>query len=473
MRIRLLALALGVMFLGACNDATRPDLNDPSASDYSNITSLGQIQTLAAGILVYDRGAIGTEVLRNEIIGRDAYNLPVSEPRWVTELLGPQIDPGGFNGTATWPYASVREANIGIDGVQAAATSVMTDEQKNSTIGFLRTWKALSLLRAIETRDTAGAPTLVDIDPTGPLAPLNCKGDVLAYIAAQLDSGYAELQNGGSAFPFNFPTGFEGFDDPAGFAQFNRALAAKTDIYLAFRDYASPDGTIPGTIDASWLTAAQSALDASFLNVAANDTAALDVGPEFDYSTASGDATNGLYGDPASTTLRANPRVAAEAVANDRRVAEKTVTTTLETLAGVSSDLGFIVYPTPTSPSPIITNKELIAMQAEVYWGQGNLTQALATSNILRTVDGGLAASTASGSAAILNEILYEKRYSLLFISGDRWVDARLFGKLNGQDPPDGIGMENGNPPLWSQPIPQPEANARNGDLSKAACTVT
>ncbi len=473
MRIRLLALALGVMFVGACTDTTRPDLNNPSASDYSNITSLGQVQTLALGVLVYDRGEITTEILRNEIIGRDAYNLPVSEPRWVTELLGPRIDPGGFNGSATWPYASIRETNIGIDGVQNAAASVMTDEQKNATIGFLRTWKAMSLLRAIETRDTAGAPTLVDIDPTGPLAPINCKGDVLAYISAQLDSGYAELGNGGTSFPFTLPGGFEGFDDPPGFAMFNRGLAAKVDIYLAFRDYASPDGSIPATIDATWLTAASNALDVSFMNTSAADTTALNAGPQFEYSTASGDLTNGLFGDPASTTLRANPRVVSEAAPGDRRVARKVVTTADLTLSGVSSDEAFIVYPQPITPSRIITNKELIAMKAEVLWGQGQLGPALALANVLRTVDGGLAASAASGSDAVLNEILYEKRYSLLFESPDRWVDARLFGKLNGSNPPVGIGTENGNAPLWSQPIPQAEADARNKNLSKAACTVT
>ena len=473
MRIRFLALALGVTFLGACKDATRPDLNDPSASDFSKITDLTQVQTLVTGVLAYDRGAIGTEILRNEIIARDAYNLPAAEPRWVTELLGPRIDPGGFNGTATWPYASIRENNIGIDGVEAAASNVLSDGQNNGILVFLLTWKAMSFLRAIETRDTAGAPINVDIDPTGPLAPINCKGDVLAYIAAQLDSGYTELTSGDVSFPFTLPTGFEGFDDPAGFATFNRALAAKVDIYLAFRDYASPDGSIPGTIDATWLDAATAAINASFIDTTATSQADLNAGPQFTFSTASGDATNGLFADPTSTDLRTNPRVANDAAPGDQRVARKVIATANQTLAGVSSDITFNIYTTPTTPISILTNKELIAMKAEIDWGKGALPQALALANVLRVHDGGLAASTVTSSQDVLDEILYEKRYSLLFESPDRWVDARMFGKLNGSNPPVGLGMENNNAPLWSQPIPQAEADARNGDLSKASCSVT
>jgi hypothetical protein len=471
MRTRLIVFALGLTFIGACQDPSRPDLNNPSVSDYSNITDLSQVSVLATGMVGYDRGTIGGEIQRAEIIGRDAYNLPVSEPRWVSQLLGPSIDPGGFNGTATWPYQPIRQANTGIHGVEAADASVMTDEQKNSTIGFLRTFKALSYLRAIEMRDTAGAPINVDIEPTGPVAPLSCKNDVLAYIVSLLDSANADLAAGGAEFPFALPAGFEGFDDPAGFAMFNRALAAKANIYLAFRNYAPPGGTPGGTPDATYLTAATAALNASFMDTTASTIAELDAGPQHTYSTASGDATNGLFGVPASTTTRVNPRVVTEADPGDDRL-RKVLTTTNLTLSGVSSDLAFDIYEDPTSPLTIISNKELILLKAEVDWGQGHNAEALALANVVRTVDGGLAASTVSGADNVLDQILYEKRYSLLYQSPARWIDARLFGKLNGDNPPDGLGMENGFAPLWNLPIPQPEVDARGGDTSKQ-CTLT
>jgi hypothetical protein len=459
-----MAFALGVVFIAACSDPSRPDLNNPSVSDYSNITSVSQVAALATGLLGYDRAAHTSEILRAEVIGRDAYNLPVAEPRWVSDLLGPSIDPGGFNGTSNWPYQPIRQANIGIHGVEAAEASVMTDEQKNATLGFLKTFKAMAYLHAIETRDTAGAPVNVDIEPTGPVAPLNCEGDVLSYIAALLDSANTDLQAGGAAFPFVLPAGFAGFDDPAGFATFNRGLAAKVYVYLGFLNYAPAGGSAGGPIDQGALDKALAALDASFIDEGASTEAALNAGPAHTYSTASGDATNALYGDPAATDFRVNPRVVEEANPGDARVTRKVVKTSELSLSGVGSDWAFTMYPTPTTPVRILTNKELILIKAEALWGKGQYPQALALANIVRTVDGGLTASSASGAENVLNQILYEKRYSLLWESPSRWIDARMFGKLNGSEPPAGLGMENGNAPLWNIPLPQPEVDARGGD---------
>ncbi|HEY9428425.1 MAG TPA: hypothetical protein VIR34_14820 [Gemmatimonadaceae bacterium] len=466
MRTRIIAFALGVVFIAACEDPSRPDLNNPSVSDYSNITSVSQVAALATGLLGYDRAANTSEILRAEIMGRDGYNLPVSEPRWVSDLLGPNIDPGGFNGTSNWPFQPIRQANIGIHGVEAADASVLTDEQKNATLGFIKTFKALEFMRAIETRDTAGVPINVDIEPTGPVAPLNCKPDVLKYIADLLDEANTNLQAGGAAFPFPLPAGFAGFDDPAGFAKFNRGLAAKAYVYLGFVDYAPPGGSAGGPINQDALSKASAALDASFLDAGASTIAALDAGPQHEYSTASGDATNALYGDPAATDFRANARVVSEADAGDDRLRKLTKTTEL-TLTGVGSDWAYNIYPTPTTPVRLLTNKELIALKAEVLWGQGDYPGALALANVLRTVDGGLSAASVSGADAVLNQILYEKRYSLLWESPSRWVDARMFGKLNGSNPPAGLGMEFENAPLWNIPLPQPEVDARGGDLSK------
>ncbi|HTE47756.1 MAG TPA: hypothetical protein VK636_21110, partial [Gemmatimonadaceae bacterium] len=133
MRISYLAVLLGVLGLGACKDATRPDLNNPGVSDFSTITDLSQVQALATGALDGDRTQIGNWVLFGETIGRDGYRLTGSEPRFVTELLGPSIDNSDFLGAALWPYAAVRLTNIGISGVSNAPTTVMTVEQQQAT----------------------------------------------------------------------------------------------------------------------------------------------------------------------------------------------------------------------------------------------------------------------------------------------------------------------------------------------------
>ena len=362
MRISQMAFLLGVLGLGACKDATRPDLNNPGVTDFSTITDLSQVQALATGALNGDRAQIGNWILYGETIGRDGYRLTGSEPRFVTELLGSAINSSDFLGGALWPYAAVRLTNIGINGVNNAPTSVLSTEQQQATLGYLRTIKALLYLRIVEVRDTAGAPINVDIPATDPPAPLSCASDIHLYIAALLDSAATNLSAGGGSFPFTLPPGFAGFDDPAGFLTFNRGLAAKNDIYIAFRDYAAS-----GTIDNAALTAASTALAGSFEDQLGD----LNAGPAHNYSTNSGDATNPLFEDPGSTVFRANPRVVAEADAGDDRVAAKIQTSTPITQSDLTSSIIYVVYSSPSSPIKILTNKELILMNAEVEWGLG------------------------------------------------------------------------------------------------------
>ncbi|MGH7647415.1 MAG: hypothetical protein ACREND_04820, partial [Gemmatimonadaceae bacterium] len=93
--------------------------------------------------------------------------------------------------------------------------------------------------------------------------------------------------------------------------------------------------------------------------------------------------------------------------------------------------------------------------------GQGSLPEALTLANFVRHNDGGLTDKSLSSSSDILNQILYEKRFSLLWQSGDRWLDSRMFGKLNGSNPPAGVGTENAVGPIQNLPLPQPESDAR------------
>jgi len=239
MSIRHVALALAALVVGACDLPNDPNLNNPSVTDFSTIADLPHLQALVTGVLRGDRVQNENEIIYGETLGRDAMRLTGSEPRFVTELLGPSsIDPSDFLGGALWPYAVVRLANIGLHGISGAPATLLDAQGKPATLGFVQTIKALVVLRVIEMHDTTGAPVDVDIDPTGPLAPLRCKNDVLAYVAALLDTAAANLAAGGSSFPFALPDGFSGFDTPASFRTFNRGLAAKVDVYLAFRGYA-------------------------------------------------------------------------------------------------------------------------------------------------------------------------------------------------------------------------------------------
>jgi hypothetical protein len=464
MRTRHVALLLGALAVGGCSLPNDPNLNGPSVTDYTTITNLAQVQTLTTGVLRGDRIVAEQQIYFGEIVGRDAFILTASEFRYETELLGPSIDPAGFIGARMWPYGTVRLASIGFGGVSAAPSNVLNAADKASTLGFLQTQKALEYLRMEEMRDSAGVAIVTDTNPLGPLAPLSCKHDVLNYIAALLDSGATNLAAGGATFPFSLPAGFAGFDAPATYRTFNRGLAAKVQVYLAFRNYASA-----GTIDAAALAAAQAALTASFMDT----TQSLDLGPSHTYSTSTGDATNSLFDtDTSGTTYRANPRVRAEADANDARVARKTAVSSTVTVSGETSNLVFTLYLSPTTPTKILSNKELILLQAEVNWGSGLNAPALALADFIRRTDGNLLTdtTTVTNAASVLNRILYEKRYSLLWQSADRFLDARQFGKLNGSNPPAGVGLERTYAPLYNWPLPANEQNARNGVLTKQ-CT--
>ncbi|HVH67589.1 MAG TPA: hypothetical protein VM716_06950 [Gemmatimonadales bacterium] len=470
MKTTYFALAIAGLAVAACNEPNEPNLNGPNVSDFSTITTLAQVQDLVTGVLRGDRVQAENEIIEGEIMGRDLFNLTSSEFRWETQLLGPGIDPSGFLGNRIWPFANIRLANIGISGVSAAAASLLNAQDKPATLGFLRTIKGLEYLRAVETRDTAGAPIDVGADPLAPPAPLRCKHDVLNYIAALLDSGAVNLAAGGSSFPFTVPADFVGFDSPAGFLTFNRALAAKTFVYLAFRNYAS--GGIPDVVA---LDSANAALAGSFMVAS---SALLNLGPAHDYSTSTGDAQNTLFsGSPSNTTYFVNPLVLSEADPGDLRVKQKTDSAqSPTTVAGAASNgTVYLLYLSPTSPTKIITNKELLLLQAEVNWGLGGLandTKALAEADSVRKWDGGLATDTTAATdvPGILNRILYEKRYSLLFQGADRWLDARLFGKLNGARPPAGIDSVRAYPPVQNVPLPFNEQSARGGNLAQT-CT--
>jgi hypothetical protein len=454
-RPRAAAIAAALLLTAACEQPTVPFYNNPSEEEFTTITSLSQVQALVTGLLAGDRGSIGTQIMYSETMGRDILRLDNAEPRYITELLGTTVDPSNFLGGSVWPYSTIRLADVTIKGTAAANASVLTDAGKKATAGFAQTIKALEYIRVIETRDSLGAPLGTDL-PNGELAAIRCKPAVLDGIAAILDSAAVALAAGGTSFPFTLPSGFAGFTTPANFLKVNRALAAKVDIYRAFQSYAKTQAVFQPALDS-----ASAALAASFLSLTPSQ---LDLGPMHVYSTTTGDAVNPLYQDPASTIFRANPRVTAEAEAGDERVARATTTGTTKSLGGVGSNVLLTGYASNVSPIPIITNKELILMRAEVQWGRGatGLPAAMSDVNFIRQNDAGLAPLVITNSDDVLTQILKEKRYSLLFKSPARWIDARLFGRLVGE-PPFGVGAERGNAPLAALPIPASEAAGRNG----------
>ncbi|HZS62432.1 MAG TPA: RagB/SusD family nutrient uptake outer membrane protein [Gemmatimonadaceae bacterium] len=411
--LRAAALLLVVPFMG-CSNLTVPDLNNSSISEYQSHPSAAGADAIADGLLRGARDCTWFLIRTLGVFGREGYSLNVAQGDLPTYLIGP-LSPGDFLVSGTWnqQYADLRAANILLDGLPNVTD--LTAPQKEAMTGFVQTMEAFDLSQLAATRDTFGIPIAVDIDPTGALAPIAPKAQVYAHIYHLLDSAEAHLQNGGGVFPFPMPNGFSGFDTPTTFVRFNRALRARVDITLS--DYNS----------------ALTDLAASFLNT----SAPLSLGPVFEFSTNAGDEVNPLF----NPTLYAHPRLwteaqhqAADTSKLDARALAKIDTVPVNTLEGVSSNLAFTLYNASNSPIPVIRNEELILMRAEANFGLGNKTTALSDINLIRTSSGGLAPlplSFASGAdSTMLNEILYEKRYSLVWEGGHTWLDMRHYGLL-------------------------------------------
>ena len=90
------------------------------------------------------------------------------------------------------------------------------------------------------------------------------------------------------------------------------------------------------------------------------------------------------------------------------------------------------MYGSNTSFATIIRNEELVLMYAEAnvqLGGALNVTNAIAAINSIRNTYGLPNYGGAVTTAALINEILNQRRYSLFF-EGHRWFDMRRYGKL-------------------------------------------
>lgn len=456
MRMRSVALLGALMFsVIGCNTEKLnvPNYNSPSVDALSKDPN--GIQLLATGILVSERGALAGYNRDVGIFGREVYNYFTTDARNVSNYLvglaSPQrLDPGGFaSGNWAGRYQNMKNA---LSIVDAANASTLSASQKSAVEGWAKTWYALDLLYLIATRDSIGVPTEIPTTPSSP-APFVARAQVYQRIIATLDTAKAKLAGGGAAFPFVMHSGFAGFDTPASFLKFSRAIAAKANVIY---------GSL-GCGNACY-NAALAALNESFISTTAT-MASLNSGPQHIFSTATGDGTNAnsfaqqnfIYAHKQAVTVAQNQ---ADGVTPDDRVTRKLVKLATPVFpplnTNIAAEYRFDIWQTPSTPAAIIRNEELLLLRAEANWALGNTSAALADLNIVRTTSGKLAplASLASGAAG-LDAIMYEKHQSLLF-EGSRWVDMRRWGRLS-QLPIDTPGQFVAK----VMPIPQAECDAR------------
>jgi hypothetical protein len=447
MTLRRIVLLAAVLGMGACSFdlATNPNSPDPIGEDPTK----GEVGAAANGMLVGLRDDIQDFALDVGILGREALRIDGSDPRWIGELLIGRLDPGGdpFGGDH-WieEYSVIREGNLILAALPTATQ--LTEEEVSATSGYAKTLQALAFLLVLDTHTEDSIPIAIPLDVTAPPAPFVTNAAAWAHVITLLEEGNTELAAGGGAFPFTLPEGFTGFNTPATFATFNRALRARVAAYR--QDWA-------GVL---------TALAGSFLNTASS----LQLGVYMNYGTGPGDFPNPLVPQTvenfAHDSLVALAQLQADGVTLDQRLVTKTAPKSSLSSNGFSSSLGFIRYPSPSSPVPIIKNEELVLLRAEANINLSDLTTALTDINLVRTTSGGLDPLVSLGTPEqAIDELLYNRLFSLLYEGGHRWIDLRRYGRLaleptgdipRSRNPADGAEVV-----FQTYPIPRDEVLAR------------
>jgi hypothetical protein len=114
----------------------------------------------------------------------------------------------------------------------------------------------------------------------------------------------------------------------------------------------------------------------------------------------------------------------------DLRASSKAQVANTVTLQGVTSNVKITAYASQNANVPIIRNEELVLIRAEANIASGNRAAAITDLNYVRVNSGGLAALPSDYSGDLVTELLYNRRYSLFFEYGHRWVDMRRYGRL-------------------------------------------
>ena len=191
-----------------------------------------QLQTIVTGSEDLLRQEIGFYYDVTSIVGREYYFFTGSDPRYTGEVLGKgeaSLDPAGFYGTRPYygRYRNVKNLNVLIEAAQNSSS--ITAEELNGYLGFAKTFQAYEMHLAANLQYQNGIRTDVsDIDNLGPFVGYD---EALTNIQNLLNDGLGNLNSAGAAFAFTLSSPMAGFDTPATFAQFNRALAARIALY--------------------------------------------------------------------------------------------------------------------------------------------------------------------------------------------------------------------------------------------------
>lgn len=428
-------ITFSMLFFYSCEFEDQVDPNNPNLQQYNQDATVNELNNIVVGMESGMRNGLTLYVTSTGTIARELY-LFNADPRNTEDLLGKnggQLDNNVFylNGPYNGSYTNVKNANILLNALDN--TEFVSDQEKNGYRGFANTVIALQELRVLNMLDENGIR--IDVADPDNLGPFVSKEAALTHIADLLNSANTQLGNAGTEFPFNLSSGFEGFDTPETFAQFNRALAARVAIYRE-----------------EWSSVAGFLADSFY-----DPNGDLTIGPKHSFSTASGDQLNGLFKIPGNNgdMIVVHDRFIENAEEGDLRIARKMAEReNASSQDGLNGQYETALYAGPTSPVDIIRNEELVLISAEAKLQSDDLVGAIADLDIIRNYAGLEPYSGAQTEAAVTDELLIQRQYSL-WCEGHAMVDLRRYGRLNANNLP--IDRE-GDQVFNQFPVPLTEA---------------
>lgn len=429
-------LAISSMFLFSCEFEDQVDPNNPSLQQYNADATVNELNNIVVGMESGMRNGLVLYVTSTGTIARELY-LFNADPRNTEDLLGKnggQLDNNVFylNGPYNGSYANVKNANILLEALDN--TEFVSEQEKAGFRGFANTVIALQELRVLNMLDENGIR--IDVSDPDNLGSFVGKEAALTHIAELLNTANTQLGNAGSSFPFDLSSGFDGFDTPATFAQFNRALAARVAIYR--EEWESVAGF----------------LEDSFYDPNGD----LTVGPKHSFSNASGDQLNGLFKIPGNNgdMIVVHDRLIDDAETGDLRIERKMAEREdAGSQDGLNGAYETALYASPTSPIDIIRNEELVLISAEAKLQNEDIAGAIADLDIIRDYAGLDPYNGAETEAAVTDELLMQRQYSL-WGEGHAMVDLRRYGRLND----DFLPIDRAGDQIFTQfPVPLTEAD--------------
>jgi hypothetical protein len=442
-------MALGGLVLAgsvACKDSNIPFYTSPTS--VSN--SPDGIQNAITGLIAASRQDVANYIFYTTMFARDEANIQEDNPQ--NTLYGLGLDAIPTTQDVAWDneYQSIGAAISVINAVPTVVPAY-TAAQAAAVIGIAQTMEALDLMILAETRDTIGIP--IHAATGGGVGPVYCNKDVWVQIVAELDSANRQLQTAGPIpLPVKLPAGFSSVGStaapstaPGSFAAFNRALAAKAGLQLAYAIARSAPGTAPGLTspgspDVTALTRADSAATASALftptalspEPTSGWTDAAD-GVFWDYSAQAGDLVDPLNSQQGVwVTLRT--LVADVDTLNDARwkakFGQNQFALQLSQYAPITVPTLYNAYATTATPIPIIRSEGLVLDDAQIQLGLGNFANAITLINDVHTQVGGFGSglTIAANYTAVRDSLMKEERIATVFeSSNDRLISIRMY----------------------------------------------